>query len=71
MKSPSCNTKTYEDDASPQALLDTTTGGYFLKDIASGDAFNEGLPPEAESYFSVLFDSGADQKFIIKINYIE
>jgi hypothetical protein len=40
-----------------QALLDTTTGGYFLKDIASGAAFNEGLPPFPEDYFSVLFDS--------------
>ena len=34
-----------------QALLDTTTGGYFLKDIASAAAFNEGLPPDAESFF--------------------
>jgi hypothetical protein len=51
-----------------QALLDTTTGGYFLKDIASAAAFNEGLPPEAESFFSVLFtdDDENRQKFMIR-----
>ena len=44
--------------AMKKTLLDTTTGGYFLKDIMSERAFSLNLPQEAESYFSVVFEPG-------------
>ena len=39
-----------------QALMDTTSGGYFLKDIISGDAFVEGIPRNADSIFEILYE---------------
>ena len=59
-----------------KALLDTTTGGYFLKDIMTQKAFSLGLPDEADSYFSLVFEPDpvsssvseskiANQKFIV------
>jgi hypothetical protein len=40
-----------------QTLLDTTTGGYFLRDLLSGDAFSDGLPDDPEDYFQILFEN--------------
>tara|TARA_B100000214_G_scaffold321771_1_gene257463 strand:- start:3528 stop:6926 length:3399 start_codon:yes stop_codon:yes gene_type:complete len=40
-----------------KTLLDTTTGGYFLKDIMTERAFSLNLPEQAESYFSLVFES--------------
>ncbi len=59
-----------------KTLLDTTTGGYFLKDIMSQKAFTLGLPSEADSYFNLVFEPEpvassvsqskfANQKFIV------
>jgi len=39
-----------------QTLLDTTTGGYFLRDIVSGEAFSDGLPDDPQDYFEILFE---------------
>lgn len=42
--------------AMKKTLLDTTSGGYFLKDIMTERAFALNLPPEAERYFNVVFE---------------